>query len=108
MSHVCLFKEEKNQDPYRSTFVSEGHTVTFNPVLQFEYTSPDLIVSALLKPYTGLIITSSRALQAITQAIHNLDQVTSDKIIQLWQNNYLFMLEGSREANLPLQFKEVF
>lgn len=110
--HICLFKAEKKNDAYPPLLKAEGYTVSFEPVLDFDYVNREALLAALLgtndHPCAGIIATSARALISIKLLMQDLDESTRNQILQSWKDKSLFVVGDSTLAELPFPFKHIF
>lgn len=65
MKKVVLFKSES--EDYVKAFLDNNYKAVFVEPLQFEFISKDELSEKLLQDYTGLILTSPRAIEAVSK-----------------------------------------
>lgn len=74
---VILFRSPKDdeEDPYEKTLTSAGFTAFSMPVLDFNFVNIDVLHGCLLRSsgYSGIILTSPRAVEACSYALEKLD-----------------------------------
>lgn len=65
MKKVVLFKSES--EDYVKAFLDNNYRAVFVEPLQFEYTNKAELAEKLLQDYTGIILTSPRAIEAVSK-----------------------------------------
>ena len=106
--HVLLCKGESSEDSYIRTLKNLPVDVTCLPLLQFKWKNLAQLADCLSRPhdYSGLILTSVRAIDAIVECIDTQLNGSTD-ILLPWKDKNTFCVgpKTSAEAELKLQLK---
>lgn len=107
-THVLLCKGESNEDGYIKRLKNVHVDVTCLSLLQFKWKNLAQLADCLSRPhdYSGLILTSVRAIDAITECINTQLNGSSD-ILLPWREKNTFCVgpKTSTQAELKLQLK---
>lgn len=89
---VILFKKRDTVDEYNELFLKNDYIPQFVPVLDHQSENVETIKNIILEgpqknTYTGLILTSQRSVQAMSEAIDLMkEQEFTDEILSEWNN----------------------
>ena len=94
LPHVYLLRESTRNDPFEAAFQEAGFQVSSVPVLSYVMVNQEQLRTALEHPdvYSGLVLTSPRAVQALDEALCWLPSETA-----LWHTKPVFVV-GPRTA----------
>lgn len=92
---VFLLRTPRTPDPYRNAFEAAGFSVSVVPVLQFRFIHQEALKARLANPeqYSGLVVTSPRAIEALRRL---------NRSVKPWTDKPFFCAgpETARQASL--------
>ncbi|KAG2237529.1 tetrapyrrole biosynthesis, uroporphyrinogen III synthase [Thamnidium elegans] len=108
---IVLFKKKDTIDQYHDLFLKHGYVPRFIPVLDHESRNLQVIKDMLLvgphqANFNGLILTSQRSVQAMSEAFNFLlqqGQTLSEQVVKEWNQLPVYMV-GPQTAKVLSEF----